>query len=100
MLLSLGGTDETKMMRGLAEAVVEAVTLRTSSARADQFHVDADEPEWTSRRQARNHFALRFAAQETEEGSAGARIERVRAAFNSASATTAMARAAPPTRTT
>ena len=82
-LEGLGGADEEKMMRGLASAVLEAVTLRTSSARADQFHIEEDEPQWTTRRQVRNHFALRFAAQETEEGSAGARIERVRAAFNS-----------------
>ncbi len=69
---------------GVSKAIIEAVTLRTSTAQADELHLDATtKRDLIGRHRMRNHFALRFATQETEDGEAGARIEHVRAAFNS-----------------
>jgi hypothetical protein len=69
---------------GVSDAMIEALTLRTSTAQVDELHLDAErKQELVSRRRMRNHFALRFATQETEEGGSGARIGHVRAAFNS-----------------
>jgi hypothetical protein len=69
---------------GVSKAMIEALTLRTSTAQVDELHLDAEtKRDLVSRRRMRNHFALRFATQETDEGGAGARIGHVRAAFNS-----------------
>ena len=70
--------------RDVASAIVEALSLRTSTAQVDDLDLDAQtRSELVTRRRIRNHFALRFASQEAEDGAAGARIERVRASFNS-----------------
>ena len=69
---------------GVCDAITGAVSLRTSTAQADEFHLDAtSNDDLLSQRRMRNHFALRFATQETDEGEVGARIDSVRAAFNS-----------------
>ena len=69
---------------GVSASIVQALTLRTSTAQVDELHLDAStKRDLLSHRRMRNHFALRFASQETEEGGAGARIEHVRASFNS-----------------
>ena len=69
---------------GVGDAIVEALTLRTSTAQVDDLDLQAASGrDLVRHRRMRNHFALRFAAQESEEGAAGARIERVRGAFNS-----------------
>ncbi len=71
-------------VRGVSEAIIGAVTLRTSTAQADELHLHtAAGDDLLSHHRMRNHFALRFATQETEEGGAGTRIENVRASFNS-----------------
>jgi hypothetical protein len=71
-------------VEGVGNAIVVALTLRTSTARADEFDLEAESAGALVRaRRMRNHFALRFATQESEEGASGARIEHVRAAFNS-----------------
>ena len=69
---------------GVGDAIVEALTLRTSTAQVDDLDLQAASGrDLVRHRRMRNHFALRFAAQESQEGAAGARIERVRGAFNS-----------------
>lgn len=75
-------TNET--ISGVSDVITGAVSLRTSTAQADEFHVDAPSTDdLLSQRRMRNHFALRYATQETDEGEVGARIDSVRAAFNS-----------------
>ena len=69
---------------GVSAAIIQVLTLRTSTAQVDELHLDAStKRDLISHRRVRNHFALRFASQETEDGRAGARIEHVRASFNS-----------------
>lgn len=68
--------------KGLAAAVSETLSLRTGTPRVDDIRrVDGSfqiEP-----RPLRNHFAIRFGTQETDDGQAGAREGQVRKAFNS-----------------
>ncbi len=71
-------------VHGVSEAIIGALTLRTSTAQADELHLQAAaDAALRSHHRMRNHFALRFATQETEEGRAGTRIENVRDSFNS-----------------
>lgn len=67
---------------GLAQAVVEALSLRMGTPRVDDFRQDDDSVRIVQR-QLRNHFAVRFGTQETDDGRAGAREGQVRRAFNS-----------------
>jgi hypothetical protein len=67
--------------RGLAEAAVEALSLRTGTPSVDIL--PAAGPARPEQRRIRNHFAVRFGTQETDDGKAGAREEQVRRAFNS-----------------
>jgi len=68
----------------LAEAISGALTLRTSAPRVDEFRPGEGGGAVTvERRRLRNHFAMRFGAQESDDGKAGAREGQVRQAFNS-----------------
>jgi len=66
----------------LAAAIADSLSLRTGTPRVDDIRpVDGDvriEP-----RRLRNHFAIRFGTQETDDGQKGAREGQVRRAFNS-----------------
>ena len=66
----------------LAEAVTGALSLRTGAPRVDEIRAD-DDAVRIERRRLRNHFAMRFGAQESDDGKTGAREGQVRQAFNS-----------------
>lgn len=65
----------------LAQAIREALSLRTSSLRVDEIRVDASVEIETQG--LRGHFAMRLGAESSEEGEAAVREEHVRAGFNS-----------------
>ena len=66
----------------LALAVTAALSLRTGAPRVDEIR-SADGAARIERHRLRNHFAMRFGAQESDDGKAGAREGQVRQAFNS-----------------
>lgn len=66
---------------GVAKGITAALTIRTSNARLDEITTGNGHPT-LERRSLRNHFALRFGAQKSEEGGQ-LREESVRGAFNS-----------------
>ena len=66
----------------LAKAVSRALSLRTGAPRVDEIR-SGDEPTRIEHHRMRNHFAMRFGAQERDDGKAGAREGQVRQAFNS-----------------
>ena len=68
----------------LAERIREALSLRTGTPVVDEIRASRIEGEGcVERRRMRNRFAIRFGAQEADEGTAGAREDQVRTAFNS-----------------
>jgi hypothetical protein len=75
-------TPEEKAWRDLAAVVVGSLSLRTGGARVADFQPASATARIVSR-SLRNHFAIRFGSQETDDGQAGAREGRVRQAFNS-----------------
>lgn len=81
-LEGLFATDDEEAWKRLAEAVSAAMSLRTGAPRVDEFR-RTDETVHIKRRRMRNHFAMRFGAQETDDGRVGAREGQVRQAFNS-----------------
>jgi len=66
----------------LAEAVSDALSLRTGAPRVDEFQ-RAENSVLIAPRRLRHHFAMRFGMQEGDDGRAGAREGQVRGAFNS-----------------
>ena len=78
----LFSADDKKAWDGLAKAVTAALSLRTGAPSVDEFR-PADDTVHIERHRMRNHFAMRFGAQETDDGRAGAREGQVRRAFNS-----------------
>ena len=81
-LEGLFATDDEDAWDRLAKAVSAALSLRTGAPRVDEFR-RADATVRIKRHRMRNHFAMRFGAQETDDGRAGAREGQVRQAFNS-----------------
>ena len=81
-LEGLFAADDEKAWNRLAEAVSAALSLRTGAPRVDEFR-RADDTVRIERHRMRNHFAMRFGVQETDDGRAGAREGQVRQAFNS-----------------
>lgn len=81
-LEGLFDTDEETAWDRLATAVSEALSLRTGTPRVDDIRTSNGRAEIEQRR-LRNHFAIRFGTQETDDGQAGAREGQVRRAFNS-----------------
>ena len=81
-LEGLFATDDEGAWDSLATAVSAALSLRTGAPRVDEFR-RADDAVHIGRHRMRNHFAMRFGAQETDDGRAGAREGQVRQAFNS-----------------
>jgi hypothetical protein len=68
----------------VADAICEALTLRTSVLGVDEVAVDAAaETLELHRRWMRGHFALRFGQERTEDGAQVTRTSQVRQAFNS-----------------
>jgi len=81
-LEGLFATDDEKAWKRLAGALSAALSLRTGVPRVDEFQ-RADDTVRIKRHPMRNHFAMRFGAQESDDGRAGAREGQVRQAFNS-----------------
>ena len=81
-LEGLFSADDKKAWDRLAKAVTAALSLRTGAPSVDEFR-PADDTVHIERHRMRNHFAMRFGAQETDDGRAGAREGQVRRAFNS-----------------
>ena len=66
----------------LADSVTAALSLRTGTPRVDEIQPNKGTARIEHHR-LRNHFAMRFGAQESDDGTAGAREGQVRQAFNS-----------------
>ena len=81
-LEGLFATHDERAWERLAEAVSAALSLRTGAPRVDEFRRAGDTVH-IDRHRMRNHFAMRFGTQETDDGRAGAREGQVRQAFNS-----------------
>ena len=81
-LEGLFAADDEKAWDRLATAVSAALSLRTGAPRVDEFR-RTDDTVQIERHRMRNHFAMRFGAQESDDGRAGAREGQVRQAFNS-----------------
>ena len=81
-LEGLFGVDNERAWARLAAAVSAALSLRTGAPHVDEFR-SAGETIEVKHRRMRNHFAMRFGSQETDDGRSGAREGQVRRAFNS-----------------
>jgi hypothetical protein len=70
--------------RRVAQRMAQVLQLRTATFGVDQISVDAANGSLsTTDRRMRARFAARFGARQTEEGASAARLDDVRAAFNS-----------------
>ena len=67
---------------GIAAAVLEATTLRTTQTTYRVLEEEEGSPVF-QRRRFRGHYALRFGAEKTEEDAQAQRVDQVRTAFNS-----------------
>ena len=81
-LEGLFAAEDEKAWDRLAGAVTATLSLRTGAPRVDELQ-PADDTVRIERRRMRHHFAMRFGAQESDDGKAGAREGQVRQAFNS-----------------
>ena len=81
-LEGLFAADQEVALGKLAEAVTGALSLRTGAPRVDEIRA-VDGTARIEHHRLRNHFAMRFGAQESDDGKAGAREGQVRQAFNS-----------------
>ena len=81
-LEGLFAADDEEAWSKLADAVAGALSLRTGAPRVDEIRLVEGKARIEHRR-LRNHFAMRFGAQESDDGKAGAREGQVRQAFNS-----------------
>ena len=81
-LEGLFAADQEDAWDALAQAVSGALSLRTGAPRVDEIR-SGEETARIEHHRMRNHFAMRFGAQERDDGKAGAREGQVRQAFNS-----------------
>jgi hypothetical protein len=81
-LEGLFDVDEERTWEGLTGAAVDALSLRTGTPHVDDIRIDNGLGRVEDRR-LRNHFAIRFGKQETDDGKASQREGLVRIAFNS-----------------
>ena len=84
-LRDLGGlfaADEEGAWDRLAKWMTAVLSLRTGTPRVDELRPVGDSVRPVNHRM-RNHFAMRFGAQESDDGKAGERKGQVRQAFNS-----------------
>ena len=81
-LEGLFAADDVAAWDRLARAVAAALSLRTGAPRVDELR-PADGTVRIGHHRMRHHFAMRFGAQESDDGKAGAREGQVRQAFNS-----------------
>ncbi len=81
--LGLVGHTSQKVATEVAEAMAEAVSLRTAQIGADEIEVSKTRGYKLRPRRLRARFAARFGDQEYEEGQSRSRGDQVRMAFNS-----------------
>ena len=81
-LEGLFAAEDEEAWERLAVAVAGALSLRTGAPRVDELR-STDDIVRIEHRRLRKHFAMRFGAQERDDGKAGAREGQVRQAFNS-----------------
>ena len=81
-LEGLFATEDDEAWNKLADAVASALSLRTGAPRVDEIR-RVDGTARIEHHRLRNHVAMRFGAQEADDGKAGAREGQVRQAFNS-----------------
>ena len=81
-LEGLFAADDEDAWESLAGAVSAALSLRTGVPRVDEIR-PADGAVGIEHHRMRNHFAVRFGTQESDDGRAGAHEGQVRQAFNS-----------------
>ena len=81
-LEGLFAVDDNEAWNHLADAVAGALSLRTGAPRVDEIR-SVNGTARINHHRLRNHFAMRFGAQESDDGNAGAREGQVRQAFNS-----------------
>ena len=81
-LEGLFAAKEEDSWKRLAGAVSAALSLRTAAPQVDEIRI-ADDTVHVHEHRLRNHFAMRFGAQESDDGKSGARERQVRQAFNS-----------------
>ena len=81
-LEGLFAADKEEAWSTLAAVMSSALSLRTGAPRVDEIR-SGDETARIEHHRMRNHFAMRFGAQERDDGKAGAREGQVRQAFNS-----------------
>ena len=84
---SLGLLDQPpeEVVSEISEAMIRAVTLRTSNIGVDEVTIDPQQTEITisKNRAMRGRFALRFGEEKSDESKDATRKEQVREAFNS-----------------
>ena len=81
-LEGLFASDEETNWGKLAEAVSDVLSLRTGAPGVDEIR-PAEANVRIRHRHLRNHFAMRFGTQESDDGKRGAHEGQVRQAFNS-----------------
>ncbi len=81
-LEGLFDVEDEEAWEKLAEAILGALSLRTVTRSVDDIRCE-DGSARVEKRRLRNHFAIRFGDQESDDGKAGAREDLVRTAFNS-----------------
>jgi hypothetical protein len=81
-LEGLFDVDDETAWKGLARGALAALSLRTGTPHVDEIQIE-DGSGRVESRTIRNHFAIRFGNEKTEDGKAGLREDLVRTAFNS-----------------
>ena len=80
--LGIGGKAPDHVVSGVADAMVEAASLRAAPYSVDELRPNADGIERT-RRRMRGRFAVRFGDEKSEDGAVLMRANHMRSAFNS-----------------
>lgn len=75
--------DSTETLARTAAAMVEAISLRTTTSAASFFDVNPDQAVETERKKLRTRFAIPFVKGQSDENKEVERVEHVRTAFNS-----------------
>lgn len=77
------GVETCDPCETIAKQIVEAITLRTSSVKADTYRVTRRKVSMSEPIRFRTRFAMAFGDQRNEDDTEGSRKEHVRDAFNS-----------------
>lgn len=82
--LGVSGQNPDKAIKEVTDTIFSALSLMTSRVEVDDISLhNTNNSIQIQRRSMRNHFALRFGVQKTDDGSEITREDQVRVAFNS-----------------